>query len=59
MLAFQFPGIAQEWLTANGWANLRAFAGHPDHDAVLADLEAGGSLTPGLNWYRKPPRRTG
>lgn len=59
MLFFQFAGIAEEWLTANKWANLRTFAGHPDHDAVVADLEAAGSLTPGLNWYRAnlPPRR--
>jgi pimeloyl-ACP methyl ester carboxylesterase len=25
---------------------------HPDTDRVIADLQAGGSLTPGLNWYR-------
>jgi hypothetical protein len=27
-------------------------SGHPDADQVIADLEANGSLTPGLNWYR-------
>jgi pimeloyl-ACP methyl ester carboxylesterase len=52
MLLFQFPGIAERWLTEDDWANFRAWAGHPDTDQVIADLEANGSLTPGLNWYR-------
>jgi pimeloyl-ACP methyl ester carboxylesterase len=58
MLLFQFPGIAEEWLSANGWSNFRAWAGHPDTDAVIAELEANGSLTPALNYYRAnvPPR---
>ena len=51
MLLFQFPGIAERWLTDDNWANLRR-SGHPDADQVIADLEATGSLTPGLNWYR-------
>ena len=51
MLLFQFEGIAEEWLSANDWANFRAWAGHPDTDEVIAELEAG-SLTPGLNYYR-------
>ena len=51
MLLFQFPGIAERWLTDRNWANLRS-SGHPDADQVIADLEANGSLTPGLNWYR-------
>ncbi len=52
MLLFQFPGIAERWLSGNDWANFRNWAGHPDADGVIADLEANGSLTPGLNWYR-------
>jgi pimeloyl-ACP methyl ester carboxylesterase len=52
MLLFQFPGIAERWLTDNNWANFRAWAGHPDTDQVIAELAATGSLTPGLNWYR-------
>jgi pimeloyl-ACP methyl ester carboxylesterase len=52
MLLFQFEGIAEEWLTADDWANFRTWGGHPDADGVIADLEANGSLTPGLNWYR-------
>ena len=29
MLLFQFPGIAEEWLSANDWANFRAWGRHP------------------------------
>jgi pimeloyl-ACP methyl ester carboxylesterase len=58
MLLFQFEGIAEQWLSADNWANLRSWGRHPDVDAVIAELEADGSLTPGLNWYRAnvPPR---
>ncbi|HEY2428335.1 MAG TPA: alpha/beta hydrolase [Acidimicrobiales bacterium] len=58
MLLFQFEGVAEEWLSANGWANFREWARHPDVDGVIADLEADSSLTPGLNWYRAnvPPQ---
>jgi pimeloyl-ACP methyl ester carboxylesterase len=52
MLLFQFEGIAEQWLSNNGWENFRAWGLHPDVDAVIAELEANGSLTPGLNWYR-------
>ena len=52
MLLFQFPGIAERWLTEDNWANFRAWAGHPDADQVIAELEETGSLTPGLNYYR-------
>jgi pimeloyl-ACP methyl ester carboxylesterase len=52
MLLFQFAGVAEEWLSADGWANFRAWGRHPDADAVVAELEANGSLTPGLNYYR-------
>ncbi len=52
MLLFQFAGIAERWLSEDNWANFRSWARHPDADQVIADLEANGSLTPGLNWYR-------
>jgi pimeloyl-ACP methyl ester carboxylesterase len=52
MLLFQFQGIAERWLTDDNWANFRNWAAHPDTDQVIADLEATGSITPGLNWYR-------
>jgi pimeloyl-ACP methyl ester carboxylesterase len=52
ILLFQFPGVAERWLSGDDWANFRNWAGHPDADDVIAELEANGSLTPGLNWYR-------
>ena len=52
MLLFQFAGVAERWLSDDDWANFRTWGGHPDADQVIADLEANGSLTPGLNWYR-------
>ena len=52
MLLFQFEGIAEQWLSADDWANFRAWSSHPDAEAVIKDLESNGSLTPGLNWYR-------
>ncbi len=52
LLLFQFPGIAEQWLSDNDWANFRAWSQHPDADAAIAELAAGDSLTPALNWYR-------
>jgi pimeloyl-ACP methyl ester carboxylesterase len=52
MLLFQFPGVAEQWLSGDGWANFRRWTRHPDTDAVIAGLEETGSLTPGLNYYR-------
>lgn len=52
MLLFQFPEVAERWLSEDGWANLREWSGHPDVDRVIADLERDGSLVPGLSWYR-------
>ena len=52
MLLFQFPGVAERWLTEDNWANFRSWARHPDADQVIAELEATGSLTSALNWYR-------
>jgi pimeloyl-ACP methyl ester carboxylesterase len=52
MLLFQFAGVAEQWLSDNDWANFRSWGKHPDCDAVIAELEAGKSLTPALNWYR-------
>jgi pimeloyl-ACP methyl ester carboxylesterase len=52
MLLFQFEGVAEQWLSNDDWANLRAWGGHPDIDDVIADLESTKSLTPALNYYR-------
>jgi pimeloyl-ACP methyl ester carboxylesterase len=52
MLLFQFEGVAERWLSDDDWAKMKAWVSHPDHDEVVAALEADGSLTPALNWYR-------
>ena len=52
MLLFQFTGVAEQWLSDNDWANFRNWGHHPDEAAVIGELEANKSLTPGLNWYR-------
>jgi len=52
MLLFQFAGVAEQWLANDDWANFRAWAQHPDVDAVKADQGRAGRLTAGLNWYR-------
>ncbi len=52
MFFFQFPGVGRAWLSADGWANFRAWSHHPDADAVVARWEATGTLTAALNWYR-------
>ncbi len=39
MLLFQFPGIAERWLTEDNWANFRTWARHPDADQVIAELQ--------------------
>jgi len=52
MLLFQFEDIAERWLSQDEWKMFREWGRHPDTDAVIAELEQNGSLTPGLNWYR-------
>jgi pimeloyl-ACP methyl ester carboxylesterase len=52
MLLFQFEGVAEQWLSANDFANMRAWSSHPDMDQVVADLSRPGALTAALNWYR-------
>ena len=52
MLLFQFTGIAERWLSADGFANLRSWAGHPDADAAVGRLSAPGALTAALGIYR-------
>ena len=52
MLLFQFAPQAEQWLTMNDGANFREWCHHPDFDAVFAELQRDGSLTPGLNYYR-------
>jgi len=52
MLLFQFEGIAEQWLSMNDFANMRAWSNHPELDAQIERLSRPGDLTAGLNWYR-------
>ena len=52
MLLFQFEGVAEQWLSADGFANMREWSGHPDADPVIARLAEPGALTAALGIYR-------
>jgi pimeloyl-ACP methyl ester carboxylesterase len=52
MLLFQFRGVAERWLSADGFRNLRVWSAHPDIDAVVERLADPGALTASLNLYR-------
>jgi pimeloyl-ACP methyl ester carboxylesterase len=52
MLLFQFEGVAEQWLSADDFANLREWSGHPDVDSVVARLARPGALTAALGIYR-------
>jgi len=52
MLLFQFPGVAERWLAADDFANLRAWSRHPDIDSVIAQLRDPAALTASLGVYR-------
>ncbi len=52
MLLFQFPGIAEQWLRADDFRNLREFSTHPDIDSVVERLADPQALTASLNLYR-------
>jgi len=53
MLLFQFPDVAEQWLSNNDWENFRAMLGRPaDVDDKIAALSESGALTASLNWYR-------
>jgi pimeloyl-ACP methyl ester carboxylesterase len=52
MLLFQFPGIAEQWLSGNDFRRLRAWSGHPDVEDVVARFRDPDALTASLNLYR-------
>lgn len=52
MLLFQFEGVAEQWLSMNGFENMRAWCHHPELDAAIPRLSEPGALTASLNWYR-------
>lgn len=57
MLLFQFPGVAERWLSADGFRNLREWSRHPDIQAVVERLADPEALAASLNLYRaiQPP----
>lgn len=61
MLLFQFAGIAEAWLSADDFANLRTFVfddaapgtfSSEDRERYIAALRKDGALTAALNYYR-------
>ncbi|MFI7065199.1 alpha/beta fold hydrolase [Kribbella sp. NPDC050124] len=52
MLLFQFPGVAEHWLAADDFANLRDWSRHPDIDSVIARLRDPAALVASLAVYR-------
>jgi pimeloyl-ACP methyl ester carboxylesterase len=52
MLLFQFPEVAERWLSADGFRNLRQWSRHPDIDPVVERLAEPGALAASLNLYR-------
>ncbi len=55
MLLFQFEGIAEQWLSADGFrnlCNLRDLFAHPQTDEVAERLSDPAALTASLNFYR-------
>jgi pimeloyl-ACP methyl ester carboxylesterase len=52
MLLFQFPGVAERWLSADGFRNLRGWSSHPQIEAVIRRLSEPGAVTASLGLYR-------
>jgi pimeloyl-ACP methyl ester carboxylesterase len=52
MLLFQFRGVAEQWLSGDGFRNLRDWSSHPDIDAVVERLADPEALAASLNLYR-------
>jgi pimeloyl-ACP methyl ester carboxylesterase len=52
MLLFQFTGVAERWLSDNGFRNLREWSAHPDIESVVERLSDPAALTAGLALYR-------
>jgi len=61
MLLFQFEGVAEQWLSADDFANTRNWGfgtaapgtfSDEDLEALIAPLRREGALTAAVNWYR-------
>jgi pimeloyl-ACP methyl ester carboxylesterase len=52
VLLFQFRGVAEQWLSADGFRNLREWSAHPQIETVIERLSEPGALTASLGVYR-------
>ena len=52
MLLFQFEGVAERWLSNDGFANFRQWTRHPDADDVVSRLSDPAALRASLAPYR-------
>ncbi|MFF5294347.1 alpha/beta fold hydrolase [Paractinoplanes globisporus] len=52
MLLFQFMGVAERWLSDDGFRNLREWSAHPDIEPVVERLTDPAALTASLALYR-------
>ena len=52
MLLFQFPGVAERWLSDDDFRNLREWSRHPDIEPALRRLSDPAALTASLGPYR-------
>lgn len=53
MLLFQFVDVAEQWLSADDWANMKMLIGDLENwPRREAELSRPGALTASLNWYR-------
>jgi pimeloyl-ACP methyl ester carboxylesterase len=52
MLLFQFAGVAERWLSADEFRNLREWSSHPQIESVVQRLSEPGALTASLGVYR-------
>jgi pimeloyl-ACP methyl ester carboxylesterase len=52
MLLFQFPGVAEQWLSQDDFRNFREWSGHPEPNAVIERLRDPAALTATLGVYR-------
>jgi pimeloyl-ACP methyl ester carboxylesterase len=58
MFAFQFEGIAEEWLMRDDWRVMHEWLEdrYPDIELAKQELSRPGRLTAALNWYRSMVR---
>jgi pimeloyl-ACP methyl ester carboxylesterase len=52
MLLFQFPGVAEQWLSQDDFRNFREWSQHPEPDGVIERLRDRSALTASLGVYR-------